>query len=173
MQWRSWLDSDIYGSCEELKGISRYEFVGETRALGESHLTIFEENAEREIRYHVHGCVESPMGSPFFCLCRLKGMGDCTEPAPKRVKTIADDSNGFSLGDQRVLLGSKGLLKRSEFIKIMVQGLQALMSLRYHDVATHLEEKFGIRLQNSMTKEFLELVNNGEWDKSIDALQGL
>ncbi|KAL1204019.1 putative WD repeat-containing protein 26 [Cardamine amara subsp. amara] len=77
-------------------------------------------------------------------------------------RTLADNPNDM-------MLGSKGLLKKSEFIRIIID---ALFSLGFNDVAALLEKNSGIPLHNSITKEFLELVNQGDWNKSIDALQG-
>ncbi|XP_024007457.1 WD repeat-containing protein 26 homolog [Eutrema salsugineum] len=66
-------------------------------------------------------------------------------------------------------IGSKGLLKKSEFIRIIID---ALSSLGFGDIAASLEKRSGIFLHSPIVTNFLDLVKKGEWDKSIEALQG-
>ncbi|CAN8251745.1 unnamed protein product [Cochlearia groenlandica] len=66
-------------------------------------------------------------------------------------------------------LGSLGLIKKSEFIRLIID---ALISLGFGDIAASLEKDSGFDLHSPIVKEFLELVKQGEWDKSIDALKG-
>ncbi|XP_023632564.1 WD repeat-containing protein 26 homolog [Capsella rubella] len=77
-----------------------------------------------------------------------------TEPTSKRVK----------------LIGSKGLIKESEVIRIITE---ALYSLGYGESGIRLEKESGIPLHSTIVKLFLEQVNNGEWDKSIVTLKGI
>ncbi|CAH2043646.1 unnamed protein product [Thlaspi arvense] len=67
-------------------------------------------------------------------------------------------------------IGSNGLVKKSEFIRIIID---ALLSLGFGDIAATLEEESRIPLHSNPIKQFLELLKNGEWDRCIDALQGL
>lgn len=67
-------------------------------------------------------------------------------------------------------LGPKSLVKTSEFIRLIID---ALTSLGFNAIATELEKQSRIPLHNQAAKQFLELVNNQEWDKSIDALKPL
>ncbi|KAL0691988.1 hypothetical protein Bca4012_059168 [Brassica carinata] len=67
-------------------------------------------------------------------------------------------------------LSPNGLVKTSEFIRLI---LDALNSLGFNAIATDLEKQSGVTLLSPATKQFLELVKNREWDKSIDALKGL
>ncbi|VVB17907.1 unnamed protein product [Arabis nemorensis] len=101
------------------------------------------------------------------------------ERASKRAKTtVAKNPTGLS-GQSSVLIpgvnnsldtiGSKGLVKKFEFIRIITE---ALISLGFDDIAALLEEKSGIPLLSPIVKQFLKLVEDGEWDKSINALQG-
>ncbi|KAJ4887698.1 transducin family protein / WD-40 repeat family protein [Raphanus sativus] len=67
-------------------------------------------------------------------------------------------------------LSPNGLVKTSEFIRLIID---ALNSLGFNAIATDLEKQSGVPLLSPETKQFLELVKNREWDKSIDALKEL
>ncbi|VVB17908.1 unnamed protein product [Arabis nemorensis] len=87
------------------------------------------------------------------------------------VKTLVDNPPVKTLVDNPLLdfIGYKGLVKKSEFIRILTD---ALISLGFDDIAALLEERSGIPLHSAIVKQFLKLVKDGEWDKCIDALQG-
>ncbi|KAL0792197.1 hypothetical protein Bca101_063574 [Brassica carinata] len=67
-------------------------------------------------------------------------------------------------------LSPNGLVKASEFIRLIID---ALTSLGFNAIATDLEKQSRIPLHSPATKQFLELVKNREWDKSIDSLKFL
>lgn len=79
-----------------------------------------------------------------------------------------EESSGRELKD--VTLSPNGLVKASEFIRLIID---ALTSLGFHAIATDLEKQSRIPLHSPPTKQFLELVKNQEWDKSIDSLKFL
>lgn len=66
-------------------------------------------------------------------------------------------------------IGSKGIVKKSEFVRIITD---ALISLGFVGTAARLEEESGIPLHSPIAKQFLKLVEDGEWDNCIDALHG-
>ncbi|KAG7554615.1 WD40 repeat [Arabidopsis suecica] len=119
------------------------------------------------------------------------GVVEDTEPPLKRAKRLTDEPNGFSanssvrgssvnnnsLGDlmarpltsqgDEETIGSKGVIKKSEFIRIITR---ALYSLGYDKTGAMLEEESGISLHNSTIKLFLQQVTDGKWDQSVKTL---
>ncbi|CAH8270518.1 unnamed protein product [Arabidopsis lyrata] len=118
------------------------------------------------------------------------GVVEDTEPPLKRAKRLTDEQNGFSgnsslrgtsvnnsLGDLMArpltsqgddeTIGSKGVIKKSEFIRIITR---ALYSLGYDKTGAMLEEESGISLHNSTIKLFLQQVKDGKWDQSVKTL---
>ncbi|CAL9229666.1 unnamed protein product [Arabidopsis halleri] len=119
------------------------------------------------------------------------GVVEDTEPPLKRAKRLTDEPNGFSanssvrgssvnnnsLGDLMArpltsqgddeTIGSKGVIKKSEFIRIITR---ALYSLGYDKTGAMLEEESGISLHNSTIKLFLQQVTDGKWDQSVKTL---
>lgn len=119
------------------------------------------------------------------------GVVEDTEPPLKRAKRLLDEPNGFSgnssvrgssvsnnsLGDLMArpltsqgddeTIGSKGVIKKSEFIRIITR---ALYSLGYDKTGAMLEEESGISLHNSIIKLFLQQVKDGKWDESVKTL---
>jgi hypothetical protein len=113
------------------------------------------------------------------------------EPASKRLKLASGRltglSNGSSLtepivgsrdlmarppqseGDKDVL-GSKGVIKRVEFVRIIAK---ALHSLGYKKSCAHLEEESGIPLHSSAVDLFMQQVLNGNWDESVVTLHNI
>ncbi|KAG2284467.1 hypothetical protein Bca52824_055687 [Brassica carinata] len=77
-------------------------------------------------------------------------------------------SSGGDLKDDT--LGPNGLVKTSEFIRLIID---ALTSPGFNAIATELEKKSRIPLHSPAAKQFLELVKNQEWYKSIDAMKQL
>ncbi|XP_010546278.1 PREDICTED: WD repeat-containing protein 26-like [Tarenaya hassleriana] len=117
------------------------------------------------------------------------GVVEDTEPPLKRAKTLVDEPNGFSgnssvidsvnnyLGDLMArpltsqgdgeTIGSKGVIKKSEFIRIITR---ALYSLGYDKTGALLEEESGIPMHASIVKLFLQQVMDGKWDESVGTL---
>ncbi|KAI4305977.1 hypothetical protein L6164_029298 [Bauhinia variegata] len=118
----------------------------------------------------------------------MGGVGD-EEPALKRMKLsskgLAGLSNGSSSiesiggsasdlmarplpseGDDEVV-GSKGVIKREEFVRIIAK---ALYSLGYKKSGAHLEEESGIPLHSSVVNLFMQQILDGSWDESVATL---
>ncbi|KAF8115682.1 hypothetical protein N665_0025s0142 [Sinapis alba] len=123
------------------------------------------------------------------------GVVEDTEPPLKRAKRLADDdeTNGFSgnssvrgsssscvtnsLGDLMArpltsqgddeTIGSKGVIKKSEFVRIITR---TLYSLGYGKAGAMLEEESGIPLHHSFVETFLQQVKEGKWDESVVTL---
>ncbi|XP_021886944.1 WD repeat-containing protein 26 [Carica papaya] len=117
------------------------------------------------------------------------GVVEDSEPPLKRVKGLVGESNSFSenssliesancsLGDlmarpltsqgDEETIGSKGVIKKSEFIKIITR---ALYSLGYDKSGALLEEESGIPLHSSVVTLFMQLVMDGKWDESVATL---
>ncbi|KAF2290682.1 hypothetical protein GH714_014986 [Hevea brasiliensis] len=114
------------------------------------------------------------------------------EPASKRMKLASGElrglSNGSSLaettvessrdlmarplqseGDEEVV-GSKGVIKRVEFVRIIAK---ALYSLGYKKSSAHLEEESGIPLQSSAVNLFMQQILDGSWDESVATLHDI
>ncbi|XVF58463.1 hypothetical protein PTKIN_Ptkin07bG0068900 [Pterospermum kingtungense] len=113
------------------------------------------------------------------------------EPASKRMKLSSEElrrlSNGSiikqpvgfsgdlmaqplqSEGGEEVF-GSKGLIKKVEFVRIIAK---ALCSLGYIKSAAHLEEESGIRLHSSVVNAFMREILEGNWDESVAALRNI
>lgn len=71
-----------------------------------------------------------------------------------------------SQGDEQII-GSKGVIKKQEFIKIITR---ALYSLGYDRTGALLEEESGIRLHSSLTTLFMQQVLDGKWGESLATL---
>ncbi|CAN8256846.1 unnamed protein product [Cochlearia groenlandica] len=116
------------------------------------------------------------------------GVVDDTEPPLKRFKRLADAFSGNSSvrgssvnsssggvmarplnsqGDEETI-GSKGVIKKSEFIRIITR---ALYSLGFDKTGSMLEEESGIPLHHSIVKVFLQQVQDGKWDESVVTLR--
>ncbi|KAE9596327.1 hypothetical protein Lal_00048773 [Lupinus albus] len=118
----------------------------------------------------------------------MGGVGD-EEPALKRMKFLSKGlvalSNGSSSkepvggssssfmarplsseGDGQVI-GSRGVIKREEFVKIIAR---ALYSLGYKKSGEHLEEESGIALHTSAVNLFMQQILDGNWDESVASL---
>ncbi|KAF6147288.1 hypothetical protein GIB67_009771 [Kingdonia uniflora] len=110
------------------------------------------------------------------------------EPASKRMKVSSDlrslsanlsvtASVGSSPGNKMArplasegddeMVGSKGVIKRVEFVRIITK---ALYALGYEKSGALLEEESGIPLQSSLVNSFQQLVLDGKWDKSVATL---
>ncbi|RAL41909.1 hypothetical protein DM860_009091 [Cuscuta australis] len=103
------------------------------------------------------------------------------EPPSKRVKVhsekLGDHPNEMSLkepescsrefqGDDGVV-GSKGVVKKVEFVRIIAE---ALYSLGYKKTAEQLEEESGIQLQSEVVNLFMQQILDGKWDESVATL---
>uniref|UniRef100_A0A7N0UAI3 CTLH domain-containing protein n=1 Tax=Kalanchoe fedtschenkoi TaxID=63787 RepID=A0A7N0UAI3_KALFE len=117
------------------------------------------------------------------------GGGDEDEPPSKRKKlssgVLIGLSNGSSLtesvsgslgetmarplhsqGDDE-MVGSKGVIKRVEFVRIIAK---ALYSLGYNKSGALLEEESGIPLHSSLINLFMQQILEGNWDESVRTL---
>ncbi|KAG2327011.1 hypothetical protein Bca4012_035939 [Brassica carinata] len=65
-------------------------------------------------------------------------------------------------------IGSKGLVKKTELVRIITD---ALISLGFSSIATDLENLSGVNLLDPTIKQFLDLVKAKEWNKCIKLLQ--
>ncbi|PKU70743.1 WD repeat-containing protein 26 homolog [Dendrobium catenatum] len=117
------------------------------------------------------------------------GRIDDREPPSKRVKETIAGLQGFSnsipspanhidpLGGQMArpltphgnkdMIGSKGIIKRSEFVRIITK---ALYSLGYDRSGAILEEESGIPLHSPLVDCFRKQVLDGNWDGSLATL---
>ncbi|XWS39633.1 hypothetical protein CRYUN_Cryun18bG0071800 [Craigia yunnanensis] len=117
------------------------------------------------------------------------GVIEDDEPPLKRVKGPLEESKSLpvdhstaqpvscSLGDKMArpltsqgdgeTIGSQGIIKKSEFIKIITK---ALYSLGYEKSGALLEEESGIPLHSSVVNQFIQQVTDGKWDDSVAAL---
>lgn len=110
------------------------------------------------------------------------------QPPSKRVKITTKHLGGFangyflrdsasslslmmarplsSQGDDEIL-GTKGIVKKVELVRIITE---ALYSLGYERTGAHLEQESGIHLQSSVVKLFMQQILDGNWDKSLHTL---
>ncbi|OIW20950.1 hypothetical protein TanjilG_25945 [Lupinus angustifolius] len=119
----------------------------------------------------------------------MGGVGD-EEPALKRIKLssiglvalsnvssskepVRGSSSGFMArplsspeGDKQVI-GSRGLIKREEFVRIISK---TLYSLGYRKSGEHLEEESGIPLHTSAVNLLMQQILDGNWDESVASL---
>ncbi|KAL0914473.1 hypothetical protein M5K25_014822 [Dendrobium thyrsiflorum] len=114
---------------------------------------------------------------------------DETEPPLKRVKGSSVESESISsksslqgpidnLGGPRTrplpsvvkedMVGSKGVIKKVEFIRIITK---TLYSLGYEKSGKVLEEESGINLYSSTVSLFRKQVLDGNWDESVATLE--
>lgn len=113
-----------------------------------------------------------------------------SEPPLKRVKvTLTESKNSSdhssitdpvasSLGDYMArplpsqgdeeTIGKTGVIKRSEFIKVITG---ALYSLGYDKTGAILEEESGIPMHSSVVNLFMQQVMDGKWDDSVATLR--
>ena len=113
------------------------------------------------------------------------------EPASKRMKILPDKlkglSNGSSVvepsggssrdlmarplqseGDNGDVIGSKGVIKRVEFVRLIAN---ALYSLGYTKTGAYLEEESGIPLHSPVINVLMQQIHDGKWDESVETLQ--
>lgn len=69
--------------------------------------------------------------------------------------------------DETTTIGSKGVIRKSEFVRIITR---ALYSLGYGKTGAMLEEESGIPMHRSVVKSFLQQVKEGKWDESVATL---
>lgn len=118
------------------------------------------------------------------------GVLEDSEPPFKRVKVPVGESKNFvedssvrepvacSLGDLMIrpltsqgdgeTVGSRGVIKRLEFVKIITT---ALYSLGYDESGTLLEEESGIPLHSPVVSLFMKQVMDEQWDESVATLE--
>ncbi|CAN1199848.1 WD repeat-containing protein 26 homolog [Linum perenne] len=114
------------------------------------------------------------------------------EPASKRLKLACRESKGCSNGtllsestvgssldlmarplqpeEDEEVIGSKGVIRKVEFVQIIVK---ALHSLGYKKSSAVLEEESGIPLHSSTVKLFTQQVLDGNWGDSILTLHNI
>lgn len=115
------------------------------------------------------------------------------EPASKRVKVLPEKlkrlSNGLSAveplggssrdgmarplqseGDSDDVVGSKGVMKKVEFVRLIAN---ALYSLGYKKTCAYLEEESGISLYSPPVNVLMQQVKDGKWDESVKTLQSM
>ncbi|XP_022774606.1 WD repeat-containing protein 26-like [Durio zibethinus] len=114
------------------------------------------------------------------------------EPASKRMKLSSEElrllSNGSAIKEPlagssgglmawplhsqggKEVVGSKGLIKKVEFVRIITK---ALYSLGYIKSGAHLEEESGITLHSSLVNVFMRQILEGSWDESIVTLHDI
>ncbi|TKY62288.1 WD repeat-containing protein 26 [Spatholobus suberectus] len=68
------------------------------------------------------------------------------------------------------VLGSKGLIGRHEFVRIIIQ---CLYSLGYSNSASCLESESGVSYKSNELRLLESLILNGNWDDSIDYLNSI
>jgi hypothetical protein len=111
------------------------------------------------------------------------------EPATKRMKLSSEELRVLSNGSSRIepvsgsssdlmarplsseddeeVVGSKGVIKRVEFVRIIAK---ALYSLGYKNSGAHLEQESGIPLHSSVVNLFMQQILDGNWDESVAIL---
>ncbi|KAK4787852.1 hypothetical protein SAY86_011685 [Trapa natans] len=122
----------------------------------------------------------------------MGGVEDETEPSRKRIRlsheVLRDLANGLSIvgsnpdfsgdlmarslpikGDEEIV-GSKGVIKRVEFVRIITQ---ALYSLGYENSGARLQEESGVSLQSSVVNLLIQQVLNGKWNESLATLKSI
>ncbi|CAL1394248.1 unnamed protein product [Linum trigynum] len=114
------------------------------------------------------------------------------EPASKRVKLACGELKGNPNGsllsepsvgssrdlmarllqseDDEEVIGSKGVIKKVEFVQIIVK---ALYSLGYKKSGAHLEEESGIPLHSSAVNMFMNQILDGNWGGSVVTLRSI
>ncbi|XP_022743740.1 WD repeat-containing protein 26-like isoform X2 [Durio zibethinus] len=117
------------------------------------------------------------------------GVIEDSEPPLKRVKGLLEEPKSLpeynstaepvscSLEDQMArpltsqgdgeTIGSQGVIKKTEFIKIITK---ALYSLGYNKSGALLEEESGVPLHSSVVIQFMQQVTDGKWDDSVATL---
>lgn len=112
------------------------------------------------------------------------------EPATKRMKLSSEQLRGLSNGSSFIepisgsssdlmarplssegdegVVGTKGIIKRVEFVRIIAK---ALYSLGYKKSSAHLEEESGIHLHSSVVNLFMQQILDGNWDESVATLR--
>lgn len=119
----------------------------------------------------------------------MRGINDI-DPRLKRIKESLEESNSFleksctinsiaiDLGDtmartipfEREMVGSKGFIRKDEFVKVITK---ALYFLGYNKTGALLEQETGITLHSSRVTSFMQLVLEGKWDESILSLRAI
>lgn len=111
------------------------------------------------------------------------------EPASKRLKLSSGELGGLSNGTSSIepvagsskdlmarplpsegdeeVVGSKGVIKRVEFVRIIAK---ALYSLGYKKSGAYLEEESGIPLHSTVVNLFMQQIHEGKWDESVVTL---
>lgn len=98
------------------------------------------------------------------------GVIEDIEPPFKRLRLPLKDLDFFSMartvGDAQTV-GSKGIIKKSEFIRIITS---ALYSLGYNNTAEILQQESGIPLRSSAVHFFRQQLIDEKWDECLITL---
>ncbi|KAJ7199515.1 hypothetical protein O6H91_Y498000 [Diphasiastrum complanatum] len=97
----------------------------------------------------------------------LKRMKLCEPCQQERVFPDTMEMDGSLPGVSNEALGSKGQIKKVEFVRIITQ---ALYSLGYDKSASLLERESGIPLQSDIVSQFRKEIIQGLWDESLKTL---
>lgn len=115
---------------------------------------------------------EPPTKRVKFSFEALRGLGDnssCTEPAAGSFGNSMARPLPSDGGDEE-MVGSKGFIKRMEFVRIITE---ALYSLGYEKSGSLLEEESGIPLHSSLVGLLRKQVLSGFWEESVVTLHKL
>lgn len=82
-------------------------------------------------------------------------------------RPLTSSSSSSQRDDDETTIGSKGVIKKSEFVRIITR---TLYSLGYGKAGAMLEEESGIPLHRSFVETFLQQVKEGKWDESVVTL---
>ncbi|MCO5582794.1 hypothetical protein L7F22_036693 [Adiantum nelumboides] len=127
----------------------------------------------------------------------MGGLDDCASPPLKRLKLMPSSSElhlegassssptqespaAISMAKAHVAVddrndgstdtnvGPTGLIRRSEFVRVITQSLQAL---GYQKTASLLEKEAGIPLQSQLVANFRKQILRGQWDDAIASME--
>ncbi|CAK8565429.1 unnamed protein product [Lathyrus sativus] len=68
------------------------------------------------------------------------------------------------------VVGSKGIIKRGEFVRIITE---ALYSLGYQKSGENLEAESGLQLNSAEVSQFKQQISDGDWEKSVATLKNI
>ncbi|MCL7029680.1 hypothetical protein MKW94_028453 [Papaver nudicaule] len=97
----------------------------------------------------------------------LANNSSCSEPATGSLYNSMARPLPSNGGDEE-MVGSKGIIKKMEFVRIITE---ALYSLGYEKSGSLLEEESGIPLHSSLVGLFRKQVLSGSWEESVVTLR--
>lgn len=101
------------------------------------------------------------------------GLSDNSSLSSSDIKELTNPSSCFmekhsSLNGKEIdMIGSKGIIKRIEFVRIITKELYAL---GYEKSGRLLEEESGIKMQSAIANLFRNQLIDGKWDESLSTL---